>query len=231
MLATVNFQLRYAPFINAARKIIKDGLIGELCDIEINVNVFTPWHLWTFLNELPRVEIVYHSIHYIDLIRSFLGNPKGMYAKTVKHPSMSQLASVRSNIIIDYGDMTRANILTNHCHQYGLHKQHSYIKFEGLKGAIKISLGQLMNYPTGVADLFEYVILEEGKEPTWKTLNIEGTWFPHAFIGSMAELMLAKEGAIPKPGNSVEDCIYTMSCVEAAHISSEQGAIPLPVSF
>ncbi|HVV03676.1 MAG TPA: Gfo/Idh/MocA family oxidoreductase, partial [Puia sp.] len=168
MVAGVNFQLRYAPFINAARSIIRGGLIGELCDIEVNVNVYTPWHLWDFLFSSPRVEILYHSIHYIDLVRSFLGNPARIYARTVGHPAMSSLASVRTNIIMDYGQMVRANILTNHCHDFGLKHQQSYIKFEGTGGAIIATLGVLINYPEGVADTFEYVIVEEGKEPVWQ---------------------------------------------------------------
>ncbi len=172
--AAVNFQLRYAPYILAAKKIIADGSIGVINDVEVNVNVFTPWHLWNFLNSAPRVEILYHSIHYIDLVRNLLGNPKSVYAKTTKHPSMPQLASVRSNIIMDYGDMIAANILTNHCHNYGTPKQQSYIKIEGSKGAIKINFGALIDYPRGAADSFEYVLLEEacpsdrrGKEPEW----------------------------------------------------------------
>jgi predicted dehydrogenase len=221
--AGVNFQLRYAPFIIAARKMIKDGLLGELCDIEVNVNVYTPWHLWEFLFALPRVEILYHSIHYIDLIRSFLGNPSGMFAKTVKHPDMMQLASVRSNIIMDYGDRIRANILTNHAHKFGLHNQQSYIKFEGTKGAIKIELGLLKDYPKGVPDEFEYVLFDNEIQSEWKQLKIEGSWFPHAFIGSMAEIMKSQNGEIARPDNSVEDCIYTMACVEAAYQSGEEG--------
>lgn len=227
LVAAVNFQLRYAPFIQAARKLIQQGVLGQLCDIEININVFTPWHLWTFLYESPRVEILYHSIHYIDLVRSFLGNPAGVYAKTVKHPGMSQLASVRSNIIMDYGDLIRANILTNHCHQFGMEQQHSYIKFEGTQGAIKINMGLLMNYPHGVADQFQY-ITSTGNEPgKWKTLAVEGSWFPHAFIGSMEQVMQAAAKTIPKPDNSVEDGIYTMACVEAAYRSSECGGVKL----
>jgi predicted dehydrogenase len=226
-IAGVNFQLRYAPFIMAARKMINKGLIGELCDIEVNVNVYTPWHLWSFLYSAPRVEIPYHSIHYIDLIRSFLGNPSGIYAKTTKHPLMQELASVRSNIIMDYGELVRANILTNHCHQFGLHNQQSYIKFEGTKGAIKIKMGVLMNYPKGIPDVFEYVILQNDEPPQWKTMDIEGSWFPHAFIGSMTEVMKAADGDINSPDNSVEDCINTMACVEAAYESSNEGAIKL----
>lgn len=226
LIAAINFQLRYAPFINAARSIIQKGLIGELCDVEVNINVYTPWNLWSFLNDSPRVEILYHSIHYIDLIRNFLGNPRGIYAKTVKHPNMKELASVRSNIILDYNDFIRTNILTNHVHICGMQHQHSYIKFEGTKGAIKIKLGLLMDYPRGVADSFEYAIVEDGTETEWQTKEIIGGWFPHAFIGSMAQVMLAMEGAIEKPDNSVEDCIHTMACVEAAYVSSERGGEP-----
>lgn len=225
LLAAINFQLRYAPYILAVKKLIAENELGELNDIEINVNVYTPWHLWDFLAQSPRVEILYHSIHYIDLVRNLLGNPDSVYAKTTKHPSMPQLASVRSNIIMDYGDMVAANILTNHCHNYGTPKQQSYIKIEGSKGAVKINFGALIDYPRGAADSFEYVLLEDGKEPEWKTLNVEGSWFPHAFIGSMEQLMLAKAGKIEKPDNSVEDCIHTMACVEAAYKSSEQGGV------
>lgn len=231
MIAGVNFQLRYAPSVIAAREMINEGSIGELCDIEVNVNVYTPWHLWDFLFKAPRVEIPYHSIHYIDLIRSFLGNPSGIYAKTVRHPQMQDLASVRSNIIMDYGDLIRADILTNHCHKFGLENQQSYVKFEGTKGAIKIKMGVLLNYPVGVPDVFEYIIVEEGKELKWQTKDIEGSWFPHAFIGTMSEVMKAAEGSISIPDNSVEDCIYTMACVEAAYESSMNGAIKISNGF
>lgn len=223
MIAAVNFQLRYAPYILEARKIIQHAEFGELCDIEVNVNVYTPWHLWKFLYQLPRTEILYHSIHYIDLIRSLLGNPQSIYAKTVKHPLQKDLASVRTNVIMDYGDMVRANILTNHQHGFGNKNQQSYIKLEGTKGAVKIQMGLLMNYPEGLPDKIEYVFGDEA----WKTMTAQGSWFPHAFIGSMEQVMLAAEGKIKLPGNSVEDCIYTMACVEAAYISSEEGGVKI----
>ncbi|MGC4102922.1 Gfo/Idh/MocA family protein [Ferruginibacter sp.] len=226
--AGINFQLRYAPYILAVKDLIHKGLLGELNDIEINVNVYTPWHIWDFLQAAPRVEILYHSIHYIDLVRNLLGNPQSVYAKTTKHPAMPQLSSVRSNIIMDYGDMIRANILTNHCHNYGIPKQQSYIKIEGSKGAVIINFGALINYPRGAADSFEFILLEEGKEAQWQKKEIEGSWFPHAFIGSMDQMMQAAEGKIEQPDNSVEDCIDTMACMEAAYKSSEEGGVPLP---
>ena len=37
--------------------------------------------------------------------------------------------------------------------------------------------------------------------------------------------MQAAAGLIERPDNSVEDCIHTMACVEAAYESSRQGGI------
>lgn len=227
-LAGINFQLRYAPFIMEARKLIDSGMVGELCDIEINVNIRTPWDWWDFIVKSERIEILYHSIHYIDLVRSFVGNPIGVLAKTVRHPNMRNLAPVRSNIILDYGEYTRASILTNHCHDFGSRFQHAYVKFEGTKGAIRINMGLLMDYPKGEPDTFEYATKGNDNAPRWKSVDIEGSWFPHAFIGSMSQIMRAANGEINIADNSVEDSIYTMACVEAAYQSSERGATVLP---
>lgn len=216
--AAVNFQLRYAPFMLAARDIINKGLIGKLCDIEFNINVFTPWQLWQFMYNIPRVEISYHSIHYIDCIRSLLGNPINVFGKTTKHPNSPGLASVRSDIIMDYGDYIRANIHTNHNHNFGLHNQHAYVKLEGTKGAIKIKLGLLMDYPTGVEDKFEFISIANNPRAEWKEIILEGSWFPHAFIGSMAQVMCFAEGSSDTLDNSVEDVIYTMQNVESAYV-------------
>ena len=228
LLAAINFQLRYAPFILAARDVIDKGLIGELCDIEINVNIYHPFHLWDFLFKSKRVEILYHSIHYIDLVRSFFGNPEGMYAKTVKHKMMPALASVRSSIIMNYGDWIRAIILTNHCHDFNPKYQHAYIKLEGTKGAVRINMGLLMDYPKGTKDVVEFISNEGKQKPEWQNLEVEGTWFPEAFIGSMSQVMKAASGEIELPDNSVEDCIYTMASVEAAYESSYNGGTKLP---
>lgn len=223
--AAVNFQLRFAPAVRAARQRVADGAIGQLHDMEVRVTVYTPWHLWTFLEGIPRVEILYHSVHYLDLLRSFLGDPAGVYAKTLKHPGMPKLASTRSNIILDYGDTIRANIETNHGHEFGLRHQEAYVKWEGTRGAIKTRLGLLMNYPQGVEDEFEFCRLEDGRSPEWKTLAIHGSWFPDAFIGSMAELMRFLEGSTSVLPHSVEDAYRTMALVDAAYDSSHRGGV------
>src|SRR5258706_11546723 len=64
LTAAINFQMRYAPYVVAARSLIEQGAIGDLHDMEVRVLVNTPWHLWSFFAGMQRVEILYHSIHY-----------------------------------------------------------------------------------------------------------------------------------------------------------------------
>ena len=224
--AAINCQLRFAPFVMAARSIIDRGLIGELTDMEMRLTTMTPWHLFPFLNGLPRMEMVYHSVHYVDLVRSFLGDPRGIHARTVSHPQHPHLASVSSAILMDYPDPRRATITTNHMHRFGPEHQESYLKWEGTRGAIKARVGLLMNYPHGVGDSFEYCLLDDDGNPgPWTPLAIEGSWFPEAFIGSMAQVQCHKEGSQERMVTDVGDVIRTMACVEAAYESDRRHGV------
>lgn len=222
--AAINCQLRFAPFVMAARNIIRQGWIGDLIDMEMRLVTMTPWGHFPFLNGLPRMEIVYHSVHHIDVVRSFLGDPRSIHARTVSHPNFPELASVSSAILMDYPDPVRATITTNHMHRFGSKHQESYLKWEGTKGAIKARVGLLMNYPHGVGDEFEYCLLDNDGQPgPWQSISLQGSWFPEAFIGSMAEVQCHKEGTIAKMTTDVCDVIRTMACVEAAYESDRLG--------
>lgn len=222
LTAGVNFQLRQAPFMIAAKRMVETGLLGDIHDVEMRVVCQTPWNLWSFLFEKERMEINYHSIHYIDAVRYFLGDPQAVYAKTMKHPKMMELAQTRSSIIMDYGDIVRANISTNHGHDYAPDEQECFFKIEGTTGAVKIQIGVILNYPKGSVDKFLYV-LDDGKG--WQSMDIQGTWFPDAFMGPMGGLQKKLEDPSFDYKNSVEDAWKTMCVVEACYKSSESGAI------
>jgi predicted dehydrogenase len=210
----------------AARSIIEQGAIGELHDMEVRVTAYTPWHLWTFLETVPFAEIMYHSIHYLDLMRSFLGDPKGIYAKSVKHPKASRIDGTSSDYALDYGDFVRSVITTNHHHEYGPKHQESYVKWEGSQGAIFALMGVMLNYPKGVPDQLEYCLLQEGKQPEWISVPLPGNWFPDAFMGTMASLQRYVEGSSDCMDTSVDDAYRTMSLVDAASQSSQSGGVP-----
>jgi predicted dehydrogenase len=222
LTAAVNFQLRYAPVMLAAKRITDAGLLGELHDMEVVVRVNMPWDLWTFMSAAPRLEILYHSIHYIDLVRSWFGNPERVLAKTVRNPVTAKLAATKSVITLDYGDWKRVYIAANHAHQYE-DSQRSYVQWEGTEGALHAVMGVNLDYPKGRPDTLSFA----ARKGHWQTLLTKGNWFPDAFCGSMGSLQAYVTGAADTLPNSVEDAIDTMRVVEAAYISSERDGVPL----
>jgi predicted dehydrogenase len=227
LVAAVNFQLRYSPNNLAAVALQRAGLLGELHDMEVQVRTYTPWKLWTFLSTAPRLEILYHSIHYLDLIRSWFGNPQGVYAKTVRNPQTPSHAATKSSIILDYGDWKRVFIVTNHGHDLPPETHRSFVQWEGTKGAIRIDMGVNLDYPKGVPDTISYA--ERGTSTHWKNLPVKGNWFPDAFIGSMGALQSFVEGSAADLPIGFESAFETMALVEAAYRSSARQAEPLPL--
>ncbi|HEY3556984.1 MAG TPA: Gfo/Idh/MocA family oxidoreductase [Kribbella sp.] len=229
LVAAVNTQLRFAPYVAVARKLIADGIIGQLYDFEVRVSVRTLWEMFPYVLELDRLEINMHSVHYLDLIRSFLGDPTGVSAVTVRHPEKAH-ANSRSDIALTYGDRPiRVVVSTNHDHHFGERYEESYIKWEGTKGAVRVQLGLLLDYPRGGEDKLE-LVTDERLEEGWRPVPFEGSWFPDAFIGSMSVVQRYLEGSIPSLPTSVDDVFRTMAVVEAAYTSAAKGGEPPPYS-
>lgn len=223
LVAAVNFQLRFAPMMLAVADALAQGRLGPLVDVEMHLNLMTPWRLWPFLKGMPRVEISVHSIHYLDLIRRLLGNPAGVHAKTMGHPA-SDVAQTRTSAILDYGEVVRCVVSINHNHDFGRRFQDCSFRFEGTQGVAVAKLGVNLNYPDGEPD--ELWICERGGE--WTAIPLQGTWFPHAFIGTMANLQRCAAGEDAELVSSVEDAWRTMALVEACFRSSAAPATPVP---
>ncbi|MEO6982335.1 MAG: Gfo/Idh/MocA family oxidoreductase [Edaphobacter sp.] len=225
LTAAVNFQLRWAPNMLAARALAGTGALGELHDMEVSVSVYMPWELWSFLKTAPRLEILYHSIHYVDLVRSWFGNPLGVYAKTVKSPRTAELSAAKSVMVFDYGESKRVFIASNHSHDFDPKMQRSFVQWEGMTGAMRAQMGVNLNYPAGLPDNLEYIVKGGAG---WSEGPVSGNWFPDAFMGSMGSLQSFVQGEAKTLPTSVEDAIDTMRVVEAAYLSSERGGVALP---
>ena len=228
LVAAVNFQLRNAPCVLAARDLIARGLVGEVHAVGIRVTCHTPWELWKFLQGIPRMEILYHSVHYIDLVRALLGEPAGVWARTVKHPGLPEFASTRTTVAFDYGPALHACITTNHGHEFGPRHQESCLEIEGTRGAVHARLGVNLDYPRGLPDRLEFCLPAGASEPRWETVPLIGGWFPDAFVGPMSELMRRANGETGELPTGVEDAYRTMAVVEACYESSAHGATPVP---
>jgi predicted dehydrogenase len=225
LLAAVNFQLRFAPMMLGVADALGRGLLGRLVDIEVHLNLVTPWHLFPHLKPNPRVEIVSHSIHYLDLIRALAGNPRGVLARTYGHPD-TDLAQTRTSAILDYGSELRVTLSINHHHDFGRRFQDASFRFEGDRGAALVKLGVLLNYPEGEPD--ELWIAPKGGP--WESVLLAGRWFPDAFTGTMANLQRFAAGEDPVLHSSVEDAWHTMALVEACYRSNAAPATPVPAT-
>jgi predicted dehydrogenase len=220
LTAAVNFQLRYAPVMLTAKAMAEANLLGEVHDMEVQVSEFMPWDLWSFLASSPRLEILYHSIHYVDLVRSWFGNPARVLAKTVRNPLTPKLAPTKSVILMDYGDDKRVYIATNHGHNFH-GTQKSYVQWEGTRGALHAVMGVNLDYPRGKPDSLAFALPGE----SWNPVPTEGNWFPHAFIGSMGSLQAFVTGGSTQLHTRVEDALETMKAVEAAYRSSDHDGV------
>ena len=219
--AAVNFQLRFAPMMLALRDAIDQGLLGEVIDFDAWLALDTPWGLWDFLKDLPRVEILLHSIHYMDFIRSILGNPQGVHAKTIGHPN-GTTSNTRTAAILDYGDRVRCALSINHNHAFGRKHQACEFRICGTKGAAYMQLGVNLDYPRGEPDILE-INTGEG----WETIPLKGSWFTESFGLRMAQMQRFATGEEDVLISSVEDAWYTMALVEAAYKSSAAPATSL----
>jgi predicted dehydrogenase len=223
LTAAVNFQLRFSPGMLALRDLLDRDELGSLVDIEVRIVIDQPWHTWKFLYGAPRLELPYHSIHYLDAIRGIAGEPHGAYCRTLRHPELTALTDTRSSIILDYGERIRCSLVLNHTHRAGPLHRASQIVVEGTRGAVRLTWGVNLSYPAGPPDTMEIALGGE-----WRAVPLRGSWFTEAFEGPMSNLQRVAAGEDTTLVGSVDDAIKTMALVEACYESSERGATPVP---
>lgn len=217
VIGAVNQQMRWAPSIRASHDIISRGWLGELTQASIQVNVDTRFEHWPFLKTIDTLEIMYHSIHYIDSIRFLFGDPIAIYADGARYPGQICKGETRTLIHMIFPGEMRGLIHDNHNNWATQDDWYATYRFEGTKGIIKGTNGALYNYPNGREDTLSFTS-KEITDDYWMTPTLEGKWFPHAFMGTMGELMCAiEEGR--KPENSVDDNLKTLKIVFAAYES------------
>jgi predicted dehydrogenase len=222
LLAAVNFQLRFSPNMLELQKLLKEGSLGAVVDVELRLAINQPWQLWSFLQDAPRVEVLYHSIHYLDLLRRLLGEPRGVKAMAAGHPELPRVKEARGSILLDYGPQLRCSLVMNHTHRQGEKHQASQLMIEGTKGAALAVMGVNLDYPKGRPDRLE-LNLGQG----WKEIPLRGSWFSEAFEGPMGNLQRVLSGEERELVSPVKDALKTMALVEACYQSQAQAGVPI----
>lgn len=173
----VNQQARWAPAHRALKVLIEQGILGH---------VYCVTHFHRSFQDVPgswyaaleNFNIVDHGIHYIDLLRNFTGlNPIRVKAAATMVPGQAAVSPMCHTILCEFAPANQVmgmshfnNIVqTSALHEYGWY-------VDGTEGSACASRNEV------VVSLRAY--------PQHKQVfQIQGSWFPDAFGGSMGELM------------------------------------------
>ncbi|WP_395368838.1 Gfo/Idh/MocA family protein [Streptomyces tubercidicus] len=219
VLMAVNQQMRYDEGIAGARAILDAGWIGTPTAMSFNVAIATDWQAWPWLLTAERLEINYHSIHYLDSIRSILGDPRRVFSVGGRRPGQLARGETRtlSTLVFDSG--AAATLHVNH-ENLG-NDSRAEFRLDGAEGAVRGTIGLLYDYPHGRPDTLE---LFSERIPTdgWLPYPVASRWLPDAFVGPMAGLLRWIETGERAP-TAAEDNLGTLALVEALYRSMESG--------
>lgn len=215
----VNQQMRFEEGIAAARAMVRSGWIGQPVAMSLTVNVKTDWGLWPWIAASERIEIMYHSIHYFDSIRSILGDPELVWCTGTRTPGQEALGETRTMSTLVFPGGARALVHVTHENMAGDFE--ATFRIDGSEGSIKGTLGLLYDYPNGRPDtleVFSRVVPTDG----WLPYPVTTRWVPDAFAGPMGSLLeaIATDGV---PVTSGADNLNTIRLVHALYRSMDSG--------
>jgi len=219
VLVAVNQQFRWSPAIKASKTLIDKGWIGQPTEVSIQESMLSPWHLWPWLATSPQLEVMYHSIHYLDGMRFLFGDPEWVTSRHTRNPGEDRVRGETKTItVLDYEDGLQGLVAVNHSNNsddvYGL------VRFLGTEGVITGTMGLSYDYPDGREDTLEWSASARYPEHRFEA-KLEGRWIPDAFIGPMASLIeaLRQNG---DPLTNGRDNLNTLRIVGAAYLSASE---------
>jgi len=220
----VNQQMRYDEGIAAARSMVQRGWLGEATTMSFNVHVYTDWSPWEWLVSSPRMEILFHSIHYFDAIRSIFGDPELVFSTGSGTAGQIVAGETRSISTLVYPGNLRAFVHSAHENRAGDFE--ATFRIDGSEGSIRGTIGLMYGYPDGRPDTIEVnsrVVPTDG----WLSYPVTTRWLPDAFAGPMVSLMraISTDG---DPSPTATDNLRTIALIEALYASMSSGEAVRP---
>jgi len=210
----VHQQFRWGQIIRATRAILAEGWLGDLLDVQVQVSMNTPWNMWPWLASQPRLEVFYHSIHYLDALRFLFGDPALVTSRHTRNPSQPARGETKTITVWEYA--TSLQILIAICHYDWSPGLYSLFRVLGTEGLIEGTIGTNYDYPHGRSDTLKFTSRSASGRNFSTTLP--GRWIPDAFYGPMATLMEAIQTG-GEPVTSGADNLGTLRVVEASYRS------------
>jgi len=213
----VHQQFRWSSIIQATRALIAEGWLGDILDVQVQVSIHTPWEMWPWIASQPRLEVLFHSIHYLDSLRYLFGDPTLVTSRHSRYPAQQIEGETKTITTWEYENGLQ--ILIAICHFDWSPALYSLFRVLGTKGVIEGTIGTNYDYPEGRNDTLRFTSRNHPERDFSATLP--GRWIPDAFYGPMASLMEAIQTG-SEPVTSAEDNLHTLRVVEAAYRSMSE---------
>ena len=213
----VHQQFRWSSIIQATRTIMAEGWLGDILDVQVQVSIHTPWDMWPWLASQPRLEVLFHSIHYLDALRFLFGEPTLVTCHHSKDPAQKAKGETKTITVWEYRNGLQ--ILIAVCHFDWSPGLYSLFRVLGTDGLIEGTIGTNYDYPDGRSDTLKFTSRTQPERDFSATLP--GKWIPDAFYGPMASLMEAIQNG-GEPVTSGKDNLGTLRVVEAAYRSMNE---------
>ena len=213
----VHQQFRWSSIIQATRALMAENWLGDILDVQVQVSIHTPWEMWPWIASQPRLEVLFHSIHYLDSLRYLFGDPILVTSRHGRQPV--QLIKGETKTITTWEYANGLQILIAICHFDWSPALYSLFRVLGTEGVIEGTIGTNYDYPDGRNDTLRFTSRNHPERNFSTTLP--GKWIPDAFYGPMASLMAAIQTG-GEPVTSAEDNLHTLRVVEAAYRSMSE---------
>ena len=216
VLLAVNQQMRWIAAMAASKDLIAKGAIGRATAAQLQVSGFADWTPWPWLVAAPRLEVMYHSIHYLDSVRSVLGDPEWITSIHGRNRAQSGVeGETQTTTVLEYGDGLQALITMNHADVHGATE--NAFRFLGTEGALEGTIADEYDAVQGRCDTL--TLRRSGESPV--VYDFDTRWLPDAFLGPMSDLMDAiATGRTPQ--TSGRDNLRTLALALGSYRSAEE---------
>lgn len=221
IVLSVNQNMRYDQSVRACRAIMDEGLLGDPVFASIDMRAIPHWMPWQERQGWVTLRIM--SIHHLDTFRYWLGDPIRVFCSTRPDPRTSfEHSDGICLYILEYENGARASswddVWAGPANEGAAKDIGINWRVEGTTGMARGTIGW-PEYPARTPSTLDYTSLSSGNQ--WKQPRWDEVWFPDAFVGTMAQLLVALESG-STPEISAQDNLKTMALVDACYLSAEQ---------
>jgi len=219
----VNQNMRWDHSVRACKSLLDHKALGRPVLATIDMRAIPHWMSWQKRQGWVTLRIM--SIHHLDTFRYWFGNPTRVYASIRPDPRTGRRFKHTDGVclyILEYDDTDlRASswddVWAGPAREGAAEDTRILWRVEGTKGMARGTIGW-PKYPARSPSTLDYTTTADANwhKPRWKQ-----AWFPDAFVGPMADLMIALEEN-REPTVCGRDNLYTMALVDACYRSARE---------